>query len=178
MLSSRNSVSSRVGEISEPILGEMGLELVDVDYTRRGRDHILSLYVDRPGGVTMDELQRASQELGKLLEIEEVISGRYRLEVSSPGIGRRWKHFRDFERNIGARVTLKTFTPCADGRRQFLGKLVGVEGENILLEVDGGTRVTISYSVISSAKPEVDWERLLKGSDHPSADRPPVRRTP
>jgi ribosome maturation factor RimP len=125
----------RLFELLEPPLAAMGFELADLD-AHFGRRGLLRLYIDRQGGVTLDDCQRVSEQIGALLDVEDALPGSYVLEVSSPGFDRRLRTLAHFERFSGeqARVELKD---ALDGRRKFTGRLAGVEGSTVLLEVDG-----------------------------------------
>jgi ribosome maturation factor RimP len=125
----------RLFAILEPAVGAMGFELADID-AHLGRRGLLRLYIDREGGVTLDDCQRVSEQIGALLDVEDPLPGSYVLEVSSPGFDRRLRTLKHFERFSGeqARVELRD---ARDGRRRFTGRLVGVEGSDVLLEVDG-----------------------------------------
>jgi len=125
----------RLIELLEPAVAALGFELADIDayFGRRG---LLRLFIDREGGVTVDDCQRVSEQVGALLDVEDPLPGRYVLEVSSPGFDRRLRTLAHFERFSGeqARIELKD---ARDGRRNFSGKLAGVEGSVVLLEGDG-----------------------------------------
>jgi ribosome maturation factor RimP len=125
----------RLLELLEPAVAAMGFELADID-AHFGRRGLLRLYIDRQGGVTLDDCQRVSEQVGALLDVEDPLPGSYVLEVSSPGFDRRLRKIAHFERFSGepARVELKN---ARDGRRNFTGRLAGVEGSEVLLEVDG-----------------------------------------
>ena len=167
----RNEIEEKAAGVVSPALLELGLELVEASYSRRGREQILCLYLDRPGGITVDELQAASRAVEKVLEVSDLLTGRYRLEVSSPGIDRRWNRIEDFARNIGAKVHLKLFTPLSDGRRLLQGTVRAVEGGEITVAPDPGPEVTIAFDNIARAKPEIDWEQLLRKIDKPAQKR-------
>ena len=119
----------------EPSVAAMGFELADID-VHLGRRGLLRLYIDREGGVTLDDCQQVSEQIGALLDVEDPLPSSYVLEVSSPGFDRRLRTLAHFERFSGerARVELKD---ALGGRRNFTGRLVGVEGGVVLLEVDG-----------------------------------------
>ena len=125
----------RLIELLEPAIAAMGFELADLD-AHFGRRGLLRLYIDRQGGVTVDDCQRVSEQIGAFLDVEDPLPGSYVLEVSSPGFDRRLRTLAHFERFSGenAKVELRD---ALDGRRRFTGKLVGVEGSDVLLEVDG-----------------------------------------
>lgn len=118
----------------------LGLELVDVEYLTQGGRWIVRVYVDREGGVTLDECAMLSRELGPLLDVKDVIPHEYVLEVSSPGLDRRLKKEKDFVWARGKKVKLRIRNPI-DGRRNFTGMLTDVREGDLLLEVEGGTVV-------------------------------------
>lgn len=122
-------------ELLEPTVAAMGFELADLD-AHLGKRGLLRLYIDRPGGVTLDDCQRVSEQIGAWLDVEDPLPGSYVLEVSSPGFDRRLRTAAHFERFGGeqARIELKD---ARDGRRKFLGRLAGVEGGVVMIEVDG-----------------------------------------
>ena len=125
----------RLIALIEPPLAALGFELADLDVFV-GRRGLLRLFIDRETGVTLEDCERVSEQLGAWLDIEDPLPGSYVLEVSSPGFDRRLRTLAHFERFKGenAKVELRD---ALDGRRRFTGKLVGVEGSEVLLEVDG-----------------------------------------
>lgn len=164
----RSEGEEAAGRIAGPILAGLGLELVEVSLAGPGRAPVLRFAVDRPGGgVTVDELQEASRALEAAIETAGVLTGSYRLEVSSPGIGRPWKSLRDFERNVGARVAVKLFAPLPDGRRALTAAVAGVAGDAVILRPDAGEPATVPFANIASARPEIDWAALLRGAPAP-----------
>jgi ribosome maturation factor RimP len=124
-------------ELLEPVVAAMGFELADLD-AHLGRRGLLRLYIDREGGVTVDDCQRVSEQVGALLDVEDPLPGSYVLEVSSPGFDRRLRTRAHFERFIGERVRVELRDP-RDGRRNFIGRLASVEEDDAVLEVDGET---------------------------------------
>jgi ribosome maturation factor RimP len=167
----RKEIEENAADVVSPALAELGLELVEASYTRRGREQTLCLYLDRPGGITVDELQAASRAVEKVLEVSDLLTGRYRLEVSSPGLDRPWNRLEDFVQNVGGRVRIKLFTPLPDGRRHLQGTVCAVEGEEITVSPDQGPEATVTFDNIARAKPEIDWEQLLKKVDKPAEKR-------
>lgn len=163
-MSKRQQVEADVESIAAPTLAALELEIVEVALTGPAREPTLRLSVDRPGGgVTVDELQAASTAIETALEVAEVLSGRYRLEVSSPGIDRPWKRLDDFRRHVGERAGVKTFAPLPDGSRHFVGRVVAVEDGVVHFAPDAGAPVAVAFSNIASARPEIDWAALLRG---------------
>ena len=122
-------------ELLEPTVMAMGFELADID-AHPGRRGLLRLFIDRDGGVTLDDCQLISEQVGAFLDVADPLPGSYVLEVSSPGFDRRLRTLKHFERFKGesVRVELKD---VRDGRRNLTGRLVGVESSLVLLEVEG-----------------------------------------
>lgn len=148
----------QIQRLLDPILADLGLEQVDLEYRREGRDMVLRVFIDKPGGVTLDDCADLSRELGAVLEVEDPIRGAYRLEVSSPGLDRPLKREEDFRRFAGERIKLKTFEQLdPDGRgharKTFGGRLLGLEdGAVRVLQLDKkGGEVAIPLDAIANA---------------------------
>ena len=121
----------------EPILDEMGFELVDVEYLSNYGKWVLRLYIDKEEGVTIDDCVSVSREIGDLIDIKGVVTHEYTLEVSSPGINRPLRKEKDFVRAVGKKVKVKMITPM-NGRRNFTGYLKDFEEGIVYIEMDGG----------------------------------------
>src|SRR5436190_14178380 len=142
----------RLIELIEPPLAALGFELADLD-AHLGRRGLLRIFIDRAQGVTLEDCERVSEQLGAWLDVEDPLPGSYVLEVSSPGFDRRLRTLAHFTRFSGenAKVELRD---ALDGRRRFTGKLVGVEGSVVLLEVDGVlTRLPLVDIVMARLSP-------------------------
>lgn len=124
--------------LAEDLLQNLGFELVDLELSQSDEGSILRLFIDKDGGVTLEDCTHVSRMLGALLDVEDPIAGRYNLEVSSPGLNRRLRRAQDFKSRIGEIVKLKLVQPL-DGRRRFKGVLQAVQEEplTITIEVDG-----------------------------------------
>jgi ribosome maturation factor RimP len=143
-----NSIVSRVWRLTEPLcLGE-GLELVHIEYQREPAGRTLRIYLDKPGGVTLDDCVNISRQLGDLLDVGLETELSYRMEVSSPGLDRPLGKLGDFERFRGCRAKIRTARPI-DGRKNFTGILEGIDGESIMLLVD---REIMSIALADIAK--------------------------
>lgn len=161
---SHDTTAEQVSVLAEPILREAGLELVDIEYRREGRDWVLRLFIDKEGGVTLDDCVEVSRELGAVLEVEDLIETTYRLEVSSPGLDRPLKKPADYERFVGSLVQVKTFEKLdPDGRgherKTFVGRLVGIEsGQVRILQVDKrGGEAVFPLEAIAKARLEPEF---------------------
>ncbi len=120
----------------EPIVKEKGLELVNVEYIREGAHWYLRLYIDKDGGVDMDDCSAISHMVSEMLDQNNPIPQAYMLEVSSPGLERPLKKDEDFIRFQGSLVTVHTTSPF-QGYNEFSGNLVGVINDEIVLEYEG-----------------------------------------
>ena len=116
-------IESRVEEIMNKILEGTEYELVDVEYVKE-RDWYLRIFVDKVGGIDLDDCQNLSEQLGEILDRESIINDAYILEVSSPGIDRVLKKDKDFLREVGKMVDVSLYAPI-DGKKNFVGELVG-----------------------------------------------------
>ncbi|HXZ39078.1 MAG TPA: ribosome maturation factor RimP [Thermodesulfobacteriota bacterium] len=144
-----------VREVVEPILQSQGYELVDLEYQRESRGWVLRIYLDREGGITLDDCTGVSHEVGAVLEVKDVIPNAYVLEVSSPGLTRPLKKPEDYNRFRNQLVKIKLFQPL-DGRRNFKGILLGLEGETVRVEVDQQL-FEIPLQSIAKANLEIDF---------------------
>ncbi|HEX5613088.1 MAG TPA: ribosome maturation factor RimP [Burkholderiales bacterium] len=134
-------------EILEPTLAGMGLELVDLQRSNGSR--LLRIFIDKPGGVTVDDCADASRHLSRVFAVEGVDYDR--MEVSSPGLDRPLRKPADFGRFAGSRVDVRMRTPDPSGRRRFVGRLEGVNGSLATLEVDG-RRVELELDAMERAR--------------------------
>lgn len=148
-------IVDRVRAIAEPILTDRGLALVEVEFQREARGWILRLYMDRPGGVTLDDCQRVSEELGDHLDVEDVIDHPYHLEVSSPGLDRPLTRDADFVGFAGKAARITTRDPL-EGQRNFRGRLAGLADGAVLLDLADGRQVRIPRGLIAKARLEIE----------------------
>lgn len=122
MLSQAHIITKQASELVEPALEEMGFELVDVEYLSKNGKWVLRLFIDKNGGITIDDCARLSGEIGDLIDVKGIIEHKYVLEVSSPGLNRILKKERDFIRVIGKKITVRMAVPIK-GCRNFTGYL-------------------------------------------------------
>jgi ribosome maturation factor RimP len=146
---------NRVAGIIEPVIESMGIELVDVELNKMRRKVLLRVYIDREGGITIDDCERVSREIEGVLDVEDPIQYSYVLEVSSPGLDRPLKAPKDFKRFSGNMVRVVTNDPIEE-QTFFVGKLEAADENEIVLALPKDKKVTIPFDNISRAKLEVE----------------------
>jgi len=127
--------TSALRDLIEPSVSGLGYDLVAVELTGDGSNTILRVYIDLPGGITIKDCEAVSRQLSAVLDVEDPIRGEYALEVSSPGLDRPLVRREDFEQYVGEDVKIRMAEQVL-GRRNFTGRLQGVEGNLVLVEVD------------------------------------------
>lgn len=139
-----------VTAMAESLAEPLQLEIVDVEFRREPSGRILRVFIDKPGGITLDDCQALSRELSRKLDEADPIAESYSLEVSSPGLERPLKRPRDFERFAGQPVHVRTFGPI-DGRRNFKGELLGLEDGAVVVRLENED-VKIPMEMIARAR--------------------------
>ena len=153
------SVEKRVQELAEKIAIDNGLELVHSEVAGPENKPIVRIFIDKPEGVTHEDCSEVSHHLGTILDVEDFIHSSYILEVSSPGLDRGLYKRADYERFTGSHAKLKTDRPIG-GQRNFRGRLIGVDGEEVLFEdkTSGRIRVPLDSIVKANIEPDVEAE--------------------
>ena len=131
---------ARVEAWITPVLEQHQFELVDVEYVREVGVWYLRCYIDKEGGITVDDCEVISRLLGEWLDKEDFIEDSYILEVSSPGLGRPLKKDKDFERSLGEEVELRLYKP-RNRQKEFTGSLKAYDKDTVTLEMDGAEEV-------------------------------------
>lgn len=163
----QESVVERARRVLEPVLVRDGYELVEVEWVRGGGRFTLRVFIDKPGGVNIDDCQAVSHVVEPILDVEDFIEPAYDLEVSSPGLDRPLRTPEHFGRHAGQRVHVKAYGPVpgtAEGssaRKNWTGTLRGYEGGAVLVDVDGVLH-RIPHDQIAKAHLEYDVEADLR----------------
>jgi ribosome maturation factor RimP len=123
-------------ELLEPVVQSEGMELVDLEYRRESHGMVLRLFIDKEGGVSVNDCAKVSQVVGDLLDVSDLIAAHYHLEVSSPGLDRVLRKVEHFEKQIGNIINVKTTMPI-EKRRRFKGILVDTKPEGITVNCEG-----------------------------------------
>lgn len=156
-------INKELYELLEPGVRALGFEMLTVELTGQGDASILRVYIDGPDGITVDDCARVSDQVSAILDVEDPIPSRYRLEVSSPGFDRPLCKLSHFEAVMGSKVKLQT-TVKISGRRRFSGTLIGVNEEEVSLDIDGSTH-TVPMDHILKARQVPDFEATQSGSE-------------
>lgn len=145
----------RLTSLLGPLVAEMGLELVEIQYRREGAGWVLRLIIDKEAGVGIDDCAEVSREAGRLLEVEDLIDHAYNLEVSSPGLDRPLKKENDFIRFKGRRVKIKTREPV-DNQKVFVGAIERMHNGLVTLSTEKGL-VSLPFDEIVKARLVIDF---------------------
>ena len=147
-----------VREVAQRVTESRGFELVDVEIRKAKDGQFVRLYIDKEGGIGLDELESVSHEVSAILDAEDPIQGGYTLEVSSPGLDRPLKDEKDFRRFIGKLARISSYEPV-EGRRHWTGRLTEVEGGavTVRLEKEKDALARIPLAKIASARLEVEF---------------------
>lgn len=134
-MSKSKTYEIRTEELLKPITDACNVEIYDVEYVKEGSEWYLRAYIDKPGGVTIDDCESVSRALSAKLDEDEFIEEAYILEVSSPGLGRVLKKEKHFLKSIGSEIEIKTYKPI-EKEKQFVGILTSYQDDTITIKTD------------------------------------------
>lgn len=146
----------RTEELLRPITEANGFEIVDVEFVKEGGNRFLRAYIDKEGGITVDDCEIVSRALSDKLDSADFIEESYILEVSSPGLGRPLKKEKDFIRNMGELIEIRTFK-AIDKQKEFCGVLKAYDSDAVTIEEEDGTERTFERSMIALIRQAVIW---------------------
>ncbi|MDD6661750.1 MAG: ribosome maturation factor RimP [Lachnospiraceae bacterium] len=155
-MSKRETYEQKTEELIAPIIEQNQFELVDVEYVKEGGTWYLRAYIDKPGGITVDDCEVVSRALSDLLDKHDFIEDAYVLEVSSPGLGRPLKKEKDFARSIGEEVDVRTFRAISH-QKEFTGILRDYDKEKIVLEMEDQELLEIARADIALIRLSFDF---------------------
>ena len=146
-----------IQRLLDPILGSLGLTLWDVEFRKEGPQWHLRIYIDRePGGVTLNDCESVSRDLGTVLDVEDVIAHAFTLEVSSPGLDRSMTKPEHYLASLGKQIKIKTYQ-MVNGEKVFRGKLVAVTESKASIEIENNGLLDFPLADIAKASWEVKW---------------------
>jgi ribosome maturation factor RimP len=158
-LRKQDGALERVRAAAGRVIADGALELVDVEIQKAGRKHLVRLFVDKPGGIGLDDLQSVSEEVSAILDVEDPIAESYTLEVSSPGLDRPLKTEADYRRFVGRLAKVSSYE-LVEGRRHWTGRIVSCEGGLLTLNLENekaGARIPCAK--IAHGHLEVEFPR-------------------
>ena len=155
-MSKREIYDQKTEAILMPIVEEHGFELVDVEYVKEGGTWYLRAYIDKPGGINVDDCEVVSRRLSDILDEKDYIEEAYILEVSSPGLGRPLKKEKDFKRSLGEEVDVRTYR-MIEKQKEFTGLLKDYDDATVTIEMEDGTLKTFEKSDIALIRLAFDF---------------------
>lgn len=144
------SKDQQIAEMLQPSVAALGYELWGVEHAAQGRFSVVRIYIDSPGGITVDDCAAVSEQVSSILDVEDPITGEYTLEVSSPGMDRLLFKLGQYSDYVGETVELR-LRSAFEGRRRFKGILKGIEGEDVVIQVDDH-EFLLPYGAIEKAR--------------------------
>ena len=155
-MSKREIYEQKTEEILRPIVEKYGFELWDVEYVKEGGNWYLRAYIDKPGGIRVDDCDVVSRELSDILDEKDYIDDSYILEVSSPGLGRPLKKEKDFKRSLGEEVEIRTYR-MMEGKKEFTGTLKAYDKDTVTIVLEDGTIKIFDKSEIALIRLAFDF---------------------
>lgn len=150
------NIAANVREITEPVITDMGIDLIDVEYVKEGSKWVLRLYIDKKGGIGLDDCENVSRTVEPLIDEADPIKNEYVFEVSSPGLDRPLKTDRDFERYEGEDVEISLYAPV-NGVKHFTGILMGRADGIIRIRDEKEEEIEFNQADVSLVKRTVRW---------------------
>jgi len=155
-LAKRESYEQTTENLLNPIIERHGFELVDVEYVKEGSQWFLRVYIDKPGGITVDDCEIVSREFSDILDEKDYIEDSYIFEVSSPGLGRPLKKEKDFVRSMGEEVEIRTYR-AIERQKEFVGLLKAFDKDTVTIEYEDGSEQTFERSNIALIRLAFDF---------------------
>lgn len=153
---SRAETIRKIEEIAQRVCASEGLEVFEIELKGSGRAQMLRVVIDKLSGVTHADCEFVSQQVGTILDVEDLIPGSYQLEVSSPGVERKLRKWEDWERFAGQKAKVVLREPV-DSYKSFDGVITSAADQTITIEVTGGRTVTFPYANVDRANLKFEW---------------------
>ena len=155
-MSRREEYEQQTETLLEPIVTELGFELVDVEYVKEGGTWYLRAYIDKPGGIAVDDCEAVSRRFSDILDEKDFIPDSYTFEVSSPGLGRPLKKEKDFKRSLGEEVEIRTYR-AIDRQKEFVGLLKAYDDSTVTITYEDDTEQTFDRGDIALIRLALDF---------------------
>lgn len=155
-MTKRETYEQKTEAILQPIIDANEFELVDVEYVKEGGTWYLRAYIDKPGGITVDDCELVSRAANDILDEQDFIEESYVFEVSSPGLGRPLKKEKDFKRSLGEEVEIRTYR-AIDRQKEFTGILCAYDENTVTIELDDEEKMQIARTDIALIRLAFDF---------------------
>ena len=155
-MTQREQYEQRTEELMLPVLEELNFELVDVEYVKEGGNWYLRAYIDKEGGITVDDCEVVSRRISDLLDEKDFIKDSYIFEVSSPGLGRPLKKEKDYVRSMGKELEIRTYR-AINREKEFYGILTAYDADTVTIETEDGTPLTFQKGDIALIRLAFDF---------------------
>ena len=155
-MSKRETYETRTEELITPILDRMNFELVDVEYVKEGGTWYLRAYIDKEGGITVNDCEAVAREMNEILDQEDFVEDSYVFEVSSPGLGRPLKKEKDYIRSMGKEVEIRTYR-AINREKEFYGILSAYDENTVTIKTEDETEMTFEKSDIALIRLAFDF---------------------
>lgn len=155
-MSRREDYEKMTEELLEPVVAGFGFELVDVEYVKEAGTWYLRAYIDKPGGITVDDCEAVSRKFSDILDEKDYIEDTYIFEVSSPGLGRPLKKEKDFQRSLGEEVEIRTYRPI-DRQKEFSGILKAFDRDTVTIVYEDDAEQVFQRSDIALIRLALDF---------------------
>lgn len=155
-MSKRETYETRTEELITPILDRMNFELVDVEYVKEGGTWYLRAYIDKEGGITVNDCEAVAREMNEILDREDFVEDSYVFEVSSPGLGRPLKKEKDYIRSMGRELEIRTYR-AINREKEFYGILKAYDEKTVTIEMEDGQTMTFEKADIALIRLAFDF---------------------
>ena len=151
--------ANRLTQVLQPLVESLGYEFIGLERSSNPKNPVLRIYVDHELGIGLDDCSKVSHEVAALLDVEDLVSGHYNLEISSPGLDRPLFTLAQFGQFKGEEIQVTLYAP-EGGRRKFKGHILGVKADSVQLDL-GGAEIALNFSNIAKAKLVPDYDSLM-----------------
>lgn len=155
-MSKKEQYEARTEELIQPIIDRMNFELVDVEYVKEGSVWYLRAYIDKEGGITVNDCEAVAREMSEILDREDYVEGSYTFEVSSPGLGRPLKKEKDYKRSMGKEIEIRTYR-AINREKEFRGILKAYDDASVTIETEDETEMKFEKTEIALIRLALDF---------------------
>ena len=155
-MSRKEEYEKKTEELLLPILEKHSFELIDVEYVKEGSAWFLRAYIDKEGGITINDCEDVARKMNPILDELDYIDGAYTFEVSSPGLGRPLKKEKDYARNLGKQIEIRTYRPISH-KKEFFGELKAYDAQTVTIVTEEDMEISFAKSDIALIRQALDF---------------------